>query len=74
MARFTTHTPRHLRLTDLSRAGWGAREIARFAGHSSTTLARRYLRLAEAQPDPAGQVVARRRVEQIARVLFGERG
>jgi integrase/recombinase XerD len=30
---FTTHTPRHLCLTDLARAGWDIHEIARFAGH-----------------------------------------
>jgi site-specific recombinase XerD len=38
--RFTTHTPRHLRLTDLARAGWDLHELAAFAGHRSiqTTL------------------------------------
>lgn len=33
--RFTTHTPRHLRLTDLARAEWDVHEIALFAGHRS---------------------------------------
>jgi integrase/recombinase XerD len=32
---FTTHTRRHLRLTDLERAGWDVHEIATFAGHRS---------------------------------------
>src|SRR5581483_7305925 len=38
--QFTTHTPRHLCLTDLARAGWDIHEIASFAGHRSiqTTL------------------------------------
>ncbi|UOQ83306.1 tyrosine-type recombinase/integrase [Hymenobacter sp. 5414T-23] len=38
---FTTHTTRHLCLTDLARAGWELHEIATFAGHRSleTTLA-----------------------------------
>ncbi len=38
--QFTTHTPRHLCLTDLARAGWDIHEIATFAGHRSlqTTL------------------------------------
>jgi integrase len=38
--RFTTHTPRHLCLTDLARAGWGLHELAQFAGHRDpqTTL------------------------------------
>jgi integrase len=71
--RFTTHTPRHLRLTDLARAGRGAGEIARFAGHSRASLALRYLRLARERPDPAGRDVERRRAEQLARVLFRER-
>lgn len=33
--RFTTHTFRHLRLTDLARANWDVHEIALFAGHRS---------------------------------------
>jgi site-specific recombinase XerD len=33
--RFTPHTLRHLRLTDLARAGWDIHEIAEFAGHRS---------------------------------------
>jgi integrase/recombinase XerD len=38
--QFSTHTLRHLCLTDLARAGWDLHEIARFAGHRSlqTTL------------------------------------
>jgi len=38
--QFTTHTPRHLRLTDLARSDWDLHEIATFAGHRSiqTTL------------------------------------
>jgi integrase/recombinase XerD len=31
--RFSTHTLRHLCLTDLARAGWDIHEIATFAGH-----------------------------------------
>jgi len=40
VAHFSTHTPRHLCLTDLARAGWSVHEIAQFAGHRSiqTTL------------------------------------
>jgi integrase/recombinase XerD len=33
--QFTTHTLRHLCLTDLARAGWDIHEIAIFAGHRS---------------------------------------
>jgi len=38
--QFTTHTPRHLCLTDLARCGWDIHEIALFAGHRNiqTTL------------------------------------
>ncbi|KMO74275.1 Tyrosine recombinase XerC [Mycolicibacterium obuense] len=38
--KLSTHTLRHLRLTDLARAGWDLDEIAQYAGHRdlSTTL------------------------------------
>jgi integrase/recombinase XerD len=45
VARFTTHTPRHLRLTDLARSGWDLHEIAQFAGHRSTETTLRYIHL-----------------------------
>jgi site-specific recombinase XerD len=35
IGRFTTHTLRHLCLTDLARGGWDIHEIAAFAGHRS---------------------------------------
>jgi site-specific recombinase XerD len=38
--RFTTHTLRHLCLTDLARAGWDIHEIATFAGHRSVQTTR----------------------------------
>lgn len=69
--RFTTQTPRHLRLTDLARAGRSAREIAQFAGYSRPVLALRYVRLAEEMPNPAGWDVERRRAQQVASVLHG---
>jgi integrase/recombinase XerD len=43
--RFTTHTPRHLCLTDLARAGWDIHEIATFAGHRSTQTTLLYIHL-----------------------------
>ncbi|MDP9350838.1 MAG: tyrosine-type recombinase/integrase [Chloroflexota bacterium] len=43
--RFSTHTPRHLCLTDLARAGWDIHEIARFAGHRSTDSTLAYIHL-----------------------------
>lgn len=42
---FTTHTLRHLCLTDLARAGWDILDIATFAGHRSTETTRLYIRL-----------------------------
>lgn len=42
---FTTHTLRHLRLTDLARAGWDVHEIATFAGHRSIQTTLSYIHL-----------------------------
>lgn len=67
--RFTTHTPRHLRLTDLARAGWTATAISRFAGHSRSGLAQPYLALASRHPEPTGKTLEVR-AEQLAEVLF----
>ncbi|MGO9436830.1 MAG: tyrosine-type recombinase/integrase [Terracidiphilus sp.] len=43
--RFTTHTLRHLCLTDLARAGWDIHEIAAFAGHRSVQTTILYIHL-----------------------------
>lgn len=45
LPRFTTHTPRHLRLTDLARSGWDLHEIAQFAGHRNTQTTLLYVHL-----------------------------
>ncbi|HBY95355.1 MAG TPA: integrase [Chloroflexi bacterium] len=45
LERFTTHTLRHLCLTDLARAGWDLHEIALFAGHRSTQTTLLYIHL-----------------------------
>lgn len=42
---FSTHTLRHLCLTDLARADWDIHEIARFAGHASTETTLQYIHL-----------------------------
>jgi len=42
---FSTHTLRHLCLTDLARAGWDIHAIARFAGHRDTTTTLQYVHL-----------------------------
>lgn len=43
--RFSTHTTRHLCLTDLARMGWEIHAIATFAGHRSTETTMRYIHL-----------------------------
>lgn len=43
--RFTTHTLRHLRLTDLARAGEDLHIIAQYAGHRSIETTRIYITL-----------------------------
>jgi integrase len=43
--RFTTHTPQHLCLTDLARAGWDIHEIAKFAGHRNIQTTILYIHL-----------------------------
>ena len=40
--RFSTHTTRHLCLTDLARMGWELHAIVTFAGHRSTDSTLRY--------------------------------
>lgn len=42
---FTTHTSRHLCLTDLARANWDIHEIALFAGHRSIQSTLLYIHL-----------------------------
>ncbi|WP_329297100.1 site-specific integrase [Streptomyces pseudovenezuelae] len=43
--RFSTHTTRHLCLTDLARMGWELHAIASFAGHRHTDTTLQYIHL-----------------------------
>jgi len=45
LPQFSTHTLRHLCLTDLARAGWDLHEIARFAGHRNLSVTQQYVHL-----------------------------
>jgi integrase/recombinase XerD len=45
LPRFTTHTPRHLRLTDLARADMDIHDIAVYAGHRSIQTTLLYIHL-----------------------------
>ena len=61
--RFSTHTTRHLCLTDLARMGWELHAIATFAGHRSTESTLRYIHLSgrdlAGQAEPLDDPVAR---------------
>ena len=70
--QFTTHTPRHLRLTDMARAGHTPRELAQFAGLRSINLARQYYHLASESPESRNSDIERRRESQLADALFRE--
>jgi site-specific recombinase XerD len=43
--QFSSHTLRHLCLTDLARSGWDVHAIARFAGHRSLDTTAQYIQL-----------------------------
>jgi integrase len=45
LPRFSTHTTRHLCLTDLARMGWEIHAIATFAGHRHTDSTLQYIHL-----------------------------
>jgi integrase/recombinase XerD len=45
LPQFSTHTLRHLCLTDLARAGWDLHEIATFAGHRNPATTQQYIHL-----------------------------
>jgi len=45
LARFTTHTPRHLRLTHMARAHMDLHQIATYAGHASVQTTMLYIHL-----------------------------
>ena len=45
LPQFSTHTLRHLCLTDLARAGWELHEIATFAGHRNLETTQQYIHL-----------------------------
>ena len=45
VSAFSTHTLRHLCLTDLARMGWDLHEIARLAGHQNLDTTKQYVHL-----------------------------
>lgn len=66
LARLSTHTLRHLCLTDLARAGWELHEIALFAGHRNTNTTLIYIHLSGRE---LAQKLARATSEHTNRVI-----
>ncbi len=70
---FSTHTLRHLCLTDLARSGWELHAIATFAGHRSTHTTLQYIHLSgrdlAARLEHGMAQIHAQRVTQIAEVL-----
>ena len=71
--RFSTHTLRHLCLTDLARSGWELHQIATFAGHRSTDTTPRYIHLSgrdlAARLESGMTQIHAQRIAQIAEAL-----
>jgi integrase/recombinase XerD len=61
LSQFSTHTLRHLCLTDLARAGWDMHEIARFAGHRNPETTQQYIHL-------SGRDLAKRLAQGMAQI------
>ncbi|HEC34961.1 MAG TPA: site-specific integrase [Anaerolineae bacterium] len=61
LAQFSTHTLRHLCLTDLARAGWDIHEIAQFAGHCNPMTTQQYIHL-------SGRDLAQRLAQGMAQI------
>lgn len=61
LPQLSTHTLRHLCLTDLARAGWDIHEIARFAGHRNPATTQQYIHL-------SGRDLARKLAQGMAQI------
>ena len=64
LPRFSTHTLRHLCLTDLARAGWDIHEIAQLAGHRNLHTTQQYIHL-------SGRDLAKRLSEGMSQIHAG---
>lgn len=63
--QFTTHSTRHLRLTDLARLGWEVHALATFAGHRSIQSTLQYIHLSGRElADRLGQSMAALHLER----------
>ena len=63
---FSTHTLRHLRLTDLARAGLDVAEIARYAGHRSLGATMLYIHLSGRDMTRAFERASRPHADRLA--------
>jgi site-specific recombinase XerD len=61
LPQFSTHTLRHLCLTDLARAGWDLHELAAFAGHRNLETTQQYIHL-------SGRDLARKLAQGMAQI------
>lgn len=73
LPQFSTHTFRHLCLTDLARSGWELHAIAQFAGHRSTISTLQYIHLSgrdlAVKLDSAMSSIHADRISQLAEEL-----
>lgn len=73
LPRFTTHTPRHLRLTHLARGHLELHQIASYAGHRSLETTMQYIHLSGVELSEAVNKNLTGFEQWIARVLDGAR-
>lgn len=70
LPRLTSHTLRHLCLTDLARSGWELHAIARFAGHRDVSTTLQYVQLSgrdlAAKLDGGMSAIHARRIASLA--------
>lgn len=66
--QFSTHTFRHLCLTDLARAGWELHEIATFAGHRNISTTMLYIHLSGRDLEAKLRTFASFRQERLASI------
>jgi len=70
--RFTTHTLRHLRLTDLARAGVDLHVISRYAGHQSIETTQLYIHLSGRETAEPVRVRMQELDRRLEKLLKGE--
>jgi integrase/recombinase XerD len=69
VAQFTTHTLRHLRLTDLARVGENIYTIMQYAGHRNVETTKLYLRLSGRETAERVRVSLRQLDQRLQRIL-----